>query len=270
MMHYKHNASRSMFGQYEEAIRKVDLSSIADARFIPRDFLVEQDGGIAVNYIPFDWVNPEARIVLVGITPGFTQWVNAVREAQLQMRAGADQETVLRMAKQTGAFSGSMRPNLVALLDHFNLHKWLGIDSCQQLFGQAKHLVQTTSALRYPVFVDGENYGGSTPSMIKHPTLRRLLVEHFLPEAHQLKNAVFVPLGPKVSEALSWLAGQGHIDSRRVLDGMPHPSGANAERINYILGKKARSALSAKTDPVRLDAAQKALHAKISALLERA
>jgi len=266
-MHYRHNASRSMFRRYEEAIRKADLSSITDARSIPIEFLVKQDGSVAVNYIPFDWVNPEARIVLVGITPGFTQWLNAVREAQLQVRAGADEETVLRKAKQTGAFSGSMRPNLVALLDHFNLHKWLGIHSCQQLFGEAAHLVQTTSALRYPVFLDGENYGGSTPSMTRHPVLRHLLVEHFLPEAQQLKNAVFVPLGPKVSEALSWLAGQGLIDGRRVLDGMPHPSGANAERINYILGKKARTALSAKTDPVRLDLARDALHAKVGALI---
>lgn len=267
-MQNKQNSSSSMFGTYAESIRSVDLSSITDARFIPRDFLIAQDGSVAVNYIPFDWVNPEARIVLVGITPGFTQWVNAVREAQLQLRAGADQETVLRKAKQTGAFSGAMRPNLVALLDHFNLHRWLGIHSCQELFGQAAHLVQTTSALRYPVFLDGENYGGSTPAMTRHPLLRRLLVEHFVPEARQLKDAVFVPLGPKVSEALSWLASQGLIDSRRVLDGMPHPSGANAERISYMLGRKARSALSAKTDPKRLDAARDALHAKVSALME--
>jgi hypothetical protein len=41
-----------------------------------------------------------------------------------------------------------------------------------------------------------------------------------------------------------------------VLNGLPHPSGANAERIAYFLGKKAKESLSVKTNPATLDSAK--------------
>ncbi|MDP1740934.1 MAG: hypothetical protein Q8L50_07565 [Polaromonas sp.] len=40
---------------------------------------------------------------------------------------------------------------------------------------------------------------------------------------------------------------------------LPHPSLANSERIAYFMGGKARAALSAKTNPVKLDATKSAL-----------
>ena len=46
---------------------------------------------------------------------------------------------------------------------------------------------------------------------------------------------------------------------------IPHPSGANAERIAYFLGQKPRDRLSAKTDPTRIDAARASLEAKLKA-----
>lgn len=255
----------SLFARYANTICDMNLAAIRDAQAIPDSLLLARDGVLSAYYIPFDWVNPHARVVLVGITPGFTQWTNAMHEAQRQIKAGASIDVALREAKRTGAFSGTMRPNLVALLDYFGLNRWLGIRSCDSLFGSSAHLVQTTSSLRHPVFVDGENYNG-TPGMTRHPMLRRLLLDHFGQETQALTEAVFVPLGPKVSEALAWLASEGAIDGARVLDGMPHPSGANAERIHYMLGLKGRSQLSAKTDPDKLDRAREILRAKILAL----
>lgn len=256
----------SLFANYANAIRSVDLSTIRDADAIPESLQLMREGGLSASYIPFDWVNRDARIVIVGITPGFTQWQNAMREAQSQLKAGAPNEQALREAKRTGAFSGTMRPNLVALLDYFTLNRWLGIGSCSELFGTSSHLVQTTSALRYPVFVGGKNYNGA-PAMTRTPVLKKMLLEYFAAEAACLPNAIFVPLGPKVSEALMWLATQGAIDGSRVLDGMPHPSGANAERIQYMLERKPKSQLSAKTNAGQLDAARERLRGKISALM---
>jgi len=257
--------TNTLFPQYANAISNLDINSIRDVKSIPQSLLLAQDGKISVHYIPFEHVNSKAKIVLVGITPGFTQFINAMREAQKQLRSGADQETALRAAKQTGAFSGSMRPNLVAMLDYLGISRWLGIQSCNALFDHASGLVQTTSVLRHPVFVDGDNYNG-TPNMTKHPLLRRVLVEHFSKEAAQLKNAIFVPLGPKVSEALAWMTAEGAIDGSRVLDGMPHPSGANAERIAYFLGRKARNQLSTKTNADKLDKAVAGLMEKMAAI----
>jgi hypothetical protein len=133
------------------------------------------DGDIEVCYVPFEYVNPKARVVIVGITPGRTQMLNAVKEARRQLDQGADSLTALIAAKQTGAFSGTMRPNLVGLLDCVGVNRWLGIQTCDDLFGKAADLVQTTSALQNPVFIKGENYNG-TPNMTRHPLLRKQLI----------------------------------------------------------------------------------------------
>jgi hypothetical protein len=77
---------------------------------------------------------------------------------------------------------------------------------------------------------------------------------------------VFVPLGDKVAEALYFVADQGLLDRDRILDGLPHPSGANAERIAYFIGRKVRSALSAKTNPDKLDQARAQVVRKLAAL----
>lgn len=255
--------TQTIFHQYSNTIRNLDIDSIKNVQSIPYSLRMEQDGDLSVYYIPFEYVNPLARIVLVGITPGFTQIINAMREAQRQLKSGADDLATLYAAKRTGAFSGSMRPNLVGMLDHLGVNDWLGINSSDELFGSANHLVHTTSALRHPVFLKDENYNG-TPNMTKHPMLRRFLLGHFAQEVAMLKDAIYVPLGPKVSEAMSWLVKEGVIDGSRVLDGMPHPSGANAERIAYFLGKKTKNNLSVKTDPVKLDHAKAALIAKMA------
>ena len=48
---------------------------------------------------------------------------------------------------------------------------------------------------------------------------------------------------------------------------MPHPSGANAERIAYFLGRKSREALCAKTDPAKLDQRCDSLRRAVAALI---
>lgn len=223
------------------------------------------DGDIEVCYVPFEYVNPKARVVIVGITPGRTQMINAIREARRQLDQGADPLNALIAAKRTGAFSGSMRPNLINLLDCVGVNRWLNIQTCDDLFGKSADLVQSTSALQNPVFIKGENYNG-TPNMTRHPFLRKQLVTYFGADANKMADALFVPLGDKVTEALHFLADQGLMKKDRILDGLPHPSGANAERIAYFLGRKNRSALSAKTNADKLDQARDSMTKRILAL----
>ena len=102
--------------------------------------------------------------------------------------------------------------------------------------------------------------------MLRHILLREQLLTGFGQDIKQLTNAVFVPLGDKVAEALNYLADQGLIDQKRILNDLPHPSGANAERIAYFLGKKSRTALSAKTNPDKLDEARDSLKRQVKAL----
>ena len=75
-----------------------------------------------------------------------------------------------------------------------------------------------------------------------------------------------VPLGPKVGDAVEFAAGKAGLDRNQVLAGVPHPSGANAERIAFFLGRKARQALSPKVRPERLIAVRTELKAKIAIL----
>jgi hypothetical protein len=226
---------------------------------------MDKDGDLSVYYAPFDWVNPQARVVLVGITPGKVQAASALAEAQRAMSAGANEEESLRRAKLTGAFSGSMRPNLIALLDSIGMHRKLGLTTCDELFGRAANLLQTASALQFPVFYKGENYNG-TPDPTKHPLLQHLLLEHFGSMARSLPHAAFIPLGPVPSKALDWLVARGVVPGSRVLHGLPHPSGANGERIAFFLGRKVLSELSAKTDGAKLEAARAALVAAVAKL----
>lgn len=259
------------FLDFADLIAATDLEQVAKAADIPDGFLLARAGRVEARYIPFDYVNPDARVVVVGISPGFVQWKNAVRAAQQGLGEGLALPALLRAAKYTGAFSGAIRPNLVALLDHIGLQRWLGIASCASLFGADAHLMHVTGALRQAVFVDGPNgtrlnYNGASPNMVSTPLLQAQLLDYFGQEAGLLPGAVFVPLGPKVSQALSWLAGRGVLDEARILHGLPHPSGANAERIAYFLGRKEKAALSSRTNGAQIDADRLALRAKMAAL----
>ncbi len=239
-----------LFERFAPAIRELTEADLGSAAVLRDKLRIARAGAIEVCYAPFEYVNTEARLVLVGITPGMRQMTNAVREARRQLLEGAGFEQALRAAKRTGAFSGSMRPTLVQLLDHVGVNELVGVSSCDALFGSAAHLLQTASVLRNAVFVGGEDYNGA-PNMLRHPLLREQLLSGFAEDARQLERAVFVPLGRPVPEALEQL---------------PHPSGANAERTAYFLGRKSRSALSGKTNPDKLDEAQEALRRQVAQL----
>jgi hypothetical protein len=256
-----------LFDRYANAIRALDLAGIATPADIPKHFLLAQDGRYRSYYIPFEAVNRAARVVVVGISPGFVQWKNAMREAQRQMAAGASTDEVLVAARQAGAFSGAIRPNFVALLDAIGVQRWLGIASCATLFGPDAGLVHIGAILRHPVFVDGKNYSG-TPAMPRHAFLREETLRYFAQEAALLPDALYIPMGASVGEGLDWLAAQGVLRPDRILRGLPHPSGANAERVAYFLGRKERSALSGKTNGAQLDAARRALLAQMERLID--
>jgi hypothetical protein len=115
------------------------------------------------------------------------------------------------------------------------------------------------------VFVNGEHWSGN-PDMLRTMPMRDWLKAYTGAELATLKDALFVPLGPKVAAALKHLAAEGFIDTKRILQGLPHPSGANAERIAFFLGTKPVERLSAKTNPEAIEADRMALMRHISSL----
>lgn len=256
----KNRMSFELFEKYESAIRGYEGDPQSPS------LRMHRNGELVVYYAPFEWVNTAAKVVLVGITPGKVQAHNALVEAQRALAEGLPTAEVLRRAKHVGAFSGNMRPKLIAMMDHIGLHRWLGLSSSAELFGAASDLLQTSSLLQFPVFRAGENYTGTSPQPLRDPVLRMQVRDYFGEVAKAMPDAVFLPLGSAASNGVEWLVQQGYIRKERVLAGLPHPSRANAERVAYFLGEKARSNLSVKTSPSKLDAARDNLVAAVSAL----
>jgi len=171
---------------------------------------------IDVAYAPFDFVNSEARIAIVGMTPGRQQMANALREAHRLLLTGASIEAAAKAAKTFASFSGPMRNNLVEMLDHVGVAKMFGLATTSTLWGRDVRMVHFTSALRYPVFVAGENYSGS-PDILRTPLLTAQLRKWFAAEMASLQHAIFVPLGPKVGAALLLVSHEIVVNPIRIL-----------------------------------------------------
>ena len=139
---------------------------------LPLSFTLHREGRLRVAWAPFDYVNRSARIALVGITPGWQQTKIAYEEAYKALGEGRSYVTASRRAKARASFAGTMRKNLVSMLDEIGVARALGIESTAELFGPHRRYLHTTSALRYPVFIDGGNYTGHSPKPLSNDYLR--------------------------------------------------------------------------------------------------
>jgi hypothetical protein len=241
------NIETSLIERYRDAvIRHRPLAS-----GLPESLLMERAGDLSVYYAPFEYVNPTARLVLVGITPGIQQAENALASARASLTAGVSTSEALRIAKGVASFSGPMRTNLVRCLDAIGLPTALGIESADKLFSENADAVHYTSVLRYPVLYRGQNYNRQIP-IRRSEFLQRWVHCAFATETAPLAHALWIPLGDQPAEVMLRLAEQGHVDRKRVLLGVPHPSGANAERVACFCGTKAPEDASAKTDGHKL------------------
>lgn len=206
-------------------------------------------------YAPFEHLESEARVVIVGLTPGRRQAEDALTACGDALRAGRDRSEALRLAKRHASFSGPMRSNLVRMLDAIGVARLVGVDTAARFWDEAAGSAHFTSLIRNPVLVDGANWSGS-PDPVGTPPLRRWMESWTGRELAGLSPAVVVPLGPVVARGLAHLADLGMISPGSILADMPHPSGANAERVACFLGRKPPHLASAGTDGDALVAAR--------------
>ena len=241
----------SQFDRFADTLTQLS-GDFAACQHLPASLYMAGDHQHEIYYAPFDHLTTSARVVLVGITPGRMQAVAALDTARRALRAGRSHQDAMALAKTTASFAGPLRKNLIDLLDHVGVADRLGIDSTAVLWVDQEHLVHFTSALRYPVFENGKNFAGS--GIGTSPLLAAEVDRWFAAECRALPRALFVPLGPAALWACQRQVTAGGLREAQVLQGLPHPSGANAERIAYFLGRKPRHLLSSKTQPDRLDA----------------
>lgn len=248
-----------LFERFKSAVAAYRPGGESDA-----PLLITESGVLRTCYSPFEYINPAARVVFVGITPGRQQAANALARAQAGLADGESEMQILRAAKEFASFSGAMRKNLVDCLDAIGVNRWLGVQSNATLFDGHSELAHFTSVLRYPTFVDRQNYSGK-PDILKTPFLMNQVDRWFATEPALVPAAIWVPLGPTPTAILESLSRRGMLDGARILAGLPHPSGANAERISYFLGRKLAKDLSTKTNAVQLDINKERLVSQIAA-----
>lgn len=169
----------------------------------------------------FDYINPEAQVVIVGITPGNSQLENS-RESLSK-----------KEIKRINAFAGNMRPNLIAMLDHIGINRLLKIKSCKSLWEGDFNKVEMTSLLKEATFYKGKMFK-DTKLINKSLKLQEMLNNGFVKDcASYTKAKLFIALGPGVLDVLSDLKERGVITAPII--SMPHPSGANAGRVAAFL-----------------------------------
>ncbi|MEK4197546.1 MULTISPECIES: uracil-DNA glycosylase family protein [Paenibacillus] len=218
--------------QYKSAILSLPKGTVLTKEDLQVDkLLMERNGKVEIYYAPHnEYINPSAKVIIMGLTPGFTQMGLAIQEAIIGLEAGLPDEEVCRTAKEAARFAGSMRNTLIHMLDTLKLHQHLNLTSCEELFQQQQTILHTSSLLRFPVFVDKKNYSGTQPKLLSNSFLRAQALSSLREELNILSRALIIPLGKTVESILQLLVSAGELDKQRCLWGFPHPSGANGHR----------------------------------------
>ncbi len=224
---------------YKEIIKKLPLKTkYTKEELLIKDFLIDKKDNIEIYYAPHnEYINAKAKVFIIGITPGFQQMSTAIATARKELEVSDDIEAIQYKCKVAGRFSGSLRKNIISMLDEIELNKALNIDSCSELFAEKDYLLHTVSLIPYSVFVKKQNYSGHTPKLIKSDFLMKYVRDNFINEIRSLDNfeeILLIPLGRAVEEVLFKLQEEGIINKNQILKGFPHPSGANVNRIPQL------------------------------------
>ena len=219
-----------MFENYIDKI--IQLNRFEKEDILNKKFLLEKDEKINIYYAPHnEFVNKKAKIFVIGITPGWTQTQIAYKTANEGLVNNVEIIDILKKCKYNSRFSGSMRENLIDMLDQIGLNKKFQLNSSRELFDEDNNLLHTTSLIKYPVFINGKNYNGHNPDILCNELLLKYIQKYFISEINELQNVVIIPLGKAVEEVLTYLIDNSMINDRyTILFGFPHPSGANGHR----------------------------------------
>jgi hypothetical protein len=216
--------TKAKFHLYKEKILSLDLP-LSDHVVLNSAFLLEKDEkkNLEIYYTPFDYINEKAKVVIAGITPGLHQMKKAYTTV-IENRHLKDEE-LLHQVKKSASFEGTMRKNLITMLDELELPRYLGISSSSELFETASHLVYTTSILPHAVFWNHQNFNGSRPNILKTEMLLEYVKNYFTKDISRIDNPLIIPLGVNVSKVLNHF-----YKNKVILNGFPHPSGSNGHR----------------------------------------
>lgn len=190
------------------------------------------DGRLDIWYSPMGEATRNPKLWILGITPGWSQMKIAYSAAAEMLRSGRTHDEADSAKKPQVAFAGSMRTNLISMMDEIGFPETFGVGTSAELFGSSQ--LRTGSVLKYPVFRDKRNYTGSTPKPTSHPALREMIDSVLVRELNATPDCLILPLGRSVELVLDYAATKTHLAADRVLTGFPHPSGANGHRKSHF------------------------------------
>ena len=220
--------TRAITAMTEDQIKR-EVARTGHSVFRDETLGLGSEGSYSQFFSPFDWVNTRADVVLVGITPGIQQATEALLTLRSRLRHGDSVEDAAEAAKQSASFRGQMRTNGARLMDHFQIHRLLDLDSTSDLFGAASTRAHYTSILRYPVLKDHENYSGDARLMQRN-WMRLKALETVPAEIRQLADPWIIPFGPVAADAVGEMARLGLIPGEKILAGILHPGAQQRNR----------------------------------------
>ncbi|MCM3574005.1 MULTISPECIES: uracil-DNA glycosylase family protein [Mesobacillus] len=223
-------------GKYIDKIADLPLKeSYSRGEILTSDFLMAGKNNIEIYYCTHnEYINKKAMVFIVGITPGFQQMNKSIAVARQCLQDNISFDDIPYICKREARFFGILRKNITQMLDELGLNICLELESCEQLFGDKDSLLHTTSLIPYAVFVDGKNYTGHSPKILKSDLLTSYLAKYFEPQAAELRDSLIIPLGKGVEEVLSQYIREGKFRKENILLGFPHPSGANGHRLQQF------------------------------------
>ncbi|MCY8106949.1 hypothetical protein MOD07_19600 [Bacillus mojavensis] len=233
--------NRSGLAAFAEKLHTLPVSRpLSKTDLFTPPFRLNQENALEMYYSPHnEYINQAASILISGITPGFSQMKTAYETAIESLHKGRSLEQMALDTKKAAGLSGTMRHNLITMLDQCGLPQVLGIQSAAQLFGDLRHMLHTTSVIKYPVFIQQKNYTGHSPVIPRSSMLSTYAYKYFPAELEKISGpALLIPLGKAAETVCETLIRQNSNWQLTCLHGFPHPSGANGHRMKQFKKNK--------------------------------
>jgi len=257
----------SYFEEYCARIRRGGAAAV-----IASPVVITRDEIHSSSYVPFEHVQPDAKLALVSVTPGHTHVKLAAALTARMLDARVPGPTIQRENKRQVELGGPLiRPNLIRMLDHFRLPLLLGAPFAETLWEDDFGLLQPLALLPHATTRRGQVFDGPLTDLLDSPMLRAIYEEHFLGRLPGMPaDMLFIGLGRTAWSGLLHAAALDLLPRQQLLGMMPVPARAG-NMVRYFLREIRADELSG-NDPVRhrlawLDAAHAELEAAVSARL---
>lgn len=256
----------SYFKEFCSRLKRESASGV-----IKRPVIVDQNDIYRLAYVPFEYVNTCARLVLVNTTPGPRHMRLACELTCRLLSERTPGRVIQRENKRQADLGGStVRPNLIRMLDHFGIGSFFGLGNAAAFWGEGSQYLQTLALLPVVTTKRGLPFTGALAEILTAPVLARSFESLFLDRLSALSpDAVYLAVGRCAWEGLQHAVEQSCLRKPQLIGMLPAPTRAGS-MVNYFVGELALKDMTP-NDPVRhrvawLDAARTEVEASIERL----